>query len=313
MGRVVRDLTELVGDTPLVRLNAVTTTAHAEIYVKLEFQNPGKSVKDRIALQMIKQAEAEGKLNENSTIIEPTSGNTGIGLAWISAVKGYRVILVMPDSMSKERRALLKAYGAELVLTPGSLGMKGAIEKARELNGQIENSIILNQFRNPANAAAHYETTGPEIARAIDSIGGRLDAFVCGVGTGGTITGTGRYLKEHYPDIQIIGVEPAASPVLTGGKPSPHPIQGIGAGFIPEILDQSVYDEIIDVETEDAYRTSRLVAQKEGILAGISSGAILHGALQVARRLGGGKRIVAIVPSNGERYLSTALYNFDQG
>jgi len=313
MGRVVRDLTELVGDTPLVRLNAVTTTEHAEIFVKLEFQNPGKSVKDRIALQMIKQAEAEGKLNENSTIIEPTSGNTGIGLAWISAVKGYRVILVMPDSMSKERRALLKAYGAELVLTPGSLGMKGAIEKARELNGQIENSIILNQFRNPANAAAHYETTGPEIARAIDSIGGRLDAFVCGVGTGGTITGTGRYLKEHYPDIQIIGVEPAASPVLTGGKPSPHPIQGIGAGFIPEILDQSVYDEILDVETEDAYRTSRLVAEKEGILAGISSGAILHGALQVARRLGGGKRIVAIVPSNGERYLSTALYNFDQG
>jgi cysteine synthase A len=313
MSRVVRDLTELVGDTPLVRLNAVKTNEHAEIYVKLEFQNPGKSVKDRIALQMIKQAEAEGKLNENSTIIEPTSGNTGIGLAWISAVKGYRVILVMPDSMSKERRALLKAFGAELVLTPGSLGMKGAIEKARELNGQIENSIILNQFRNPANAAAHYETTGPEIARAIDSIGGRLDAFVCGVGTGGTITGTGRYLKEHYPDIQIIGVEPAASPVLTGGKPSPHPIQGIGAGFIPEILDQSVYDEIIDVETEDAYRTSRLVAQKEGILAGISSGAILHGALQVARRLGGGKRIVAIVPSNGERYLSTALYNFDQG
>jgi len=311
MPKVVNSVTDLIGNTPLVRLNRVVDRASAEVYVKLEYQNPGSSVKDRIALRMIENAEHDGNLVPGGTIIEPTSGNTGIGLAWICAAKGYRVILVMPDSMSVERRSLLKTYGAELVLTPGAQGMRGAIEKAFYLYEQIPNSYILNQFRNPSNAEAHYDTTGPEIAAAIDSLDGRLDVFLCGVGTGGTITGTGHYLRKHYPGIRIIGVEPAASPVLSGGQPSPHPIQGIGAGFIPEILDPSVYDEIIPVPTEDAYATSRLVARKEGILGGISSGAAMFGALQVAKRLGQGKRIVTIVPSNGERYLSTPLYAYE--
>lgn len=311
MAKVVANITQIVGDTPLVRLNRVVGQQSAEVYVKLEYQNPGSSVKDRIALRMIENAELDGRLAPGGTIIEPTSGNTGIGLAWISAAKGYSVILVMPDSMSKERRSLLKAYGAELVLTPGAQGMRGAIEKALELHAQIPNSFIPNQFRNRDNAEAHYATTGPEIAEAIDSLDGKLDVFLCGVGTGGTITGTGRYLREHYPDIRIIGVEPAASPVLSGGKPSPHPIQGIGAGFVPEILDTGIYDEIIPVDAEDAYATSRRVAREEGILAGISSGAAMYGALQVASRLGPGKRIVTLIPSNGERYLSTALYAFE--
>lgn len=311
MARVVSSITELVGDTPLVQLRRLADPNHAEIYLKLEYQNPGSSVKDRIALRMLENAERDGKLAPGGTIIEPTSGNTGIGLAWISAAKGYRVILVMPDSMSVERRSLLKAYGAELVLTPGALGMRGAIEKAFELNEQIPNSFIPNQFRNFSNAEAHYTTTGPEIAAAIDSLDGQLDVFICGVGTGGTITGAGRYLREHYPSIRIIGVEPLASPVLSGGQPSIHPIQGIGAGFVPEILDTSVYDEIIPVSTEDAYATSRRAAREEGILAGISSGAAMFGALQVARRIGTGKRIVTIIPSNGERYLSTELYTYE--
>lgn len=308
MAKIVQNITELVGYTPLVRVKSLVSNQAAELYAKLEYLNPGSSVKDRIALRMIEKAEQEGILKANSTIVEPTSGNTGIGLAWIGAAKGYRVILVMPDSMSKERRALLKAYGAELVLTPGQQGMKGAIAKAHELYESIEGAYMPNQFKNVANAEAHYLGTGPEIAEAIQELDGQLDAFVCGVGTGGTITGTGRFLREAFPNITIIGVEPAASPVLSGGLPSPHPIQGIGAGFIPDILDRTIYDEIIPVETQHAYETSRKVTRLEGIFPGISSGAALFGAAQIAERLGKGKRVVTILPSNGERYLSTELY-----
>jgi len=311
MAKIVNNITEVVGDTPLVRLNRVVPEDSAEIYVKLEFQNPGASVKDRIAVAMIAAAEREGKLKPGDTIIEPTSGNTGIGLAMVAAAKGYKAILVMPETMSLERRNLLRAYGAELVLTPGAEGMKGAIKRAEELKAQNPHYFMPQQFDNPANVEIHRRTTGPEIVEAIKSLDGKLDAFVSGIGTGGTITGAGGVLREHFPDIHIVAVEPAASPVLSGGKPGPHKIQGIGAGFVPSILNTNIYNEIITVENEEAFETSRRVAREEGILGGISSGAAIFAALKVAKRLGKGKRVVAIVPSNGERYLSTPLYNFE--
>jgi len=312
MAKLAQNITELIGGTPLVRLNRVVPEDSAEIYVKLEYQNPGASVKDRIALSMVEEAEKEGKLKPGDTIIEPTSGNTGIGLAMVAAAKGYKAILVMPETMSMERRNLLRAYGAQLVLTPGPEGMKGAIKRAEELLAENPNYFMPQQFKNKANVKVHRETTGPEIVEAIKSHDGKLDAFVAGIGTGGTITGAGSVLREHFPNIQIFAVEPAASPVLSGGKPGPHKIQGIGAGFVPDILDTNIYNEVITVENDDAFATARKVAREEGILGGISSGAAIFAALQVAKRLGKGKRVVAVVPSNGERYLSTPLYQFDE-
>ncbi|AQT85199.1 cysteine synthase CysK [Paenibacillus larvae subsp. larvae] len=311
MARLVENITQLIGNTPLVRLNRVVPEGSAEIYVKLEFQNPGASVKDRIAISMIETAEKEGNLKLGATIIEPTSGNTGIGLAMVAAAKGYKAILVMPDTMSMERRNLLRAYGADLVLTPGAEGMKGAISRAEELLAENPDYFMPQQFKNQANVDIHRRTTGPEIVEAIQAHDGKLDAFIAGVGTGGTITGTGEVLKKHFPGIRVYAVEPTASPVLSGGKPGPHKIQGIGAGFVPDILNTEVYDQIIQVDNEDAFATSRQVAKQEGILGGISSGAAIHAALQVAKELGEGKRVVAVVPSNGERYLSTPLYSFD--
>ncbi|USG66002.1 cysteine synthase A [Brevibacillus ruminantium] len=309
--RVAKSITDLIGYTPLVKLNRVVSEDIADIYLKLEFFNPGSSVKDRIALAMIEAAEAEGKLKPGDTIIEPTSGNTGIGLAMVAAAKGYRAILVMPETMSLERRNLLRAYGAELVLTPGAEGMGGAIRKAEELAQENPSYFIPQQFKNPANPKVHLETTGQELFEQGKEIGG-IDAFISGVGTGGTITGVGQVLREHFPGVQIIAVEPAASPVLSGGKPGPHKIQGIGAGFVPEILDTNIYDEIIQVENEDAFETARSVAKNEGILGGISSGAAIFAALQVAKKLGKGKKVVVVIPSNGERYLSTPLYQFEE-
>ncbi|WDH82771.1 cysteine synthase A [Paenibacillus urinalis] len=311
MTKVVNNVTELIGDTPLVRLNRVVPEGSAEIYVKLEYQNPGASVKDRIAISMVEEAEKQGRIKPGDAIVEATSGNTGIGLAMVAAAKGYRVIIVMPETMSLERRNLLRAYGAELVLTPGSEGMNGAVKKAEEIVQENPNYFMAEQFKNQANVKIHRETTGPEIVEAIGSIGGTLDAFVAGIGTGGTITGAGEVLKQEYPDIKIVAVEPAASPILAGGTPGPHKIQGIGANFIPEILNRDIYDEIVHIENDDAFETARQVAKEEGILAGISSGAAIRAALQVAKQLGAGKRVVAIVPSNGERYLSTPLYNFE--
>ncbi|MGG1662836.1 cysteine synthase A [Brevibacillus sp. NRS-1366] len=308
--RVANSITDLIGYTPLVKLNRVVSDEIADIYLKLEFFNPGSSVKDRIALAMIEAAEADGSLKPGDTIIEPTSGNTGIGLAMVAAAKGYKSILVMPETMSIERRNLLRAYGAELVLTPGAEGMGGAIRKAEELAKEDSTYFIPQQFKNPANPAIHRETTARELLEQAQEIGG-VDAFISGIGTGGTITGVGQVLREHYPNVQIIAVEPAASPVLSGGKPGPHKIQGIGAGFVPDILDTGIYDEIIKVENEDAFETSRRVARQEGILGGISSGAAIHAALQVAAKLGKGKKVIAIIPSNGERYLSTPLYQFE--
>lgn len=311
MAKLVQNITQLIGDTPLVRLNRVVPEDSAEIYVKLEYQNPGASVKDRIAISMVEAAEQEGKLKPGGTIVEPTSGNTGIGLAMVAAAKGYRAILVMPDTMSMERRNLLRAYGAELVLTPGAEGMKGAIRKAEEIVAENPDYFMPQQFKNLANVKIHRETTGPEIVEAIKNHDGKLDAFVAGIGTGGTITGAGSVLREHFPDIKIYAVEPASSPVLSGGQPGPHKIQGIGAGFVPDILDTGIYDGIITVENEQAFETSRRVAREEGILGGISSGAAIFAALKVAKELGKGKRVVAVLPSNGERYLSTPLYQFD--
>lgn len=311
MARIVNNVTELIGDTPLVRLNRIVPEGSAEIYVKLEYQNPGASVKDRIAISMIEVAEQEGLLKPGDTIVEPTSGNTGIGLAMVAAAKGYKAILVMPETMSIERRNLLRAYGADLVLTPGSEGMNGAVRKAEELVQENPSYFMPQQFKNKANVKVHRETTGPEIVEAIRSLDGRLDAFVAGIGTGGTISGTGEVLKENFPDIRVVAVEPSASPLLSGGKPGPHKIQGIGANFIPEILNRDVYDQIIAVDNEDAFEVARQVAKLEGILCGISSGAAIHAALQVARELGEGKRVIAVVPSNGERYLSTPLFNFE--
>lgn len=311
MAKLVQNITQLIGDTPLVRLNRVVPEDSAEVYVKLEYQNPGASVKDRIAISMVEAAEREGKLKPGDTIIEPTSGNTGIGLAMVAAAKGYKAILVMPETMSMERRNLLRAYGAQLVLTPGPEGMKGAIKRAEELLAENPNYFMPQQFKNQANVKIHFETTGPEIVEAIRSHDGKLDAFVAGIGTGGTITGAGQVLRENFPNIKIYAVEPSASPVLSGGKPGPHKIQGIGAGFVPDILNTNIYDEVITVENEEAFETSRRVAREEGILGGISSGAAIFAALKVAKQLGKGKRVVAIVPSNGERYLSTPLYQFE--
>lgn len=303
---VGNSIADLVGKTPLVKVNRLNGENDADIYLKLEYFNPGSSVKDRIALAMIEAAEKSGELREGSTIIEPTSGNTGIGLAMIAAAKGYKAVLVMPDTMSLERRNLLRAYGADLVLTPGAEGMKGAIAKSEEL--AKENGWFMpQQFNNESNPEIHRLTTGPEIADALD----RVDAFISGIGTGGTITGVGSVLKERFDGVKIIAVEPEESPVLSGGEPGPHKIQGIGAGFIPKVLDTEIYDEVIKVSGDDAYETARRAAREEGILGGVSSGAAIYAALQVARELGKGKKVVAILPSNGERYLSTPLYSFE--
>ncbi|WP_100332912.1 cysteine synthase A [Bacillus xiapuensis] len=306
MMRIANSVAELVGETPIVKLNRTVDENSADIYLKLEYMNPGSSVKDRIALAMIEAAEKQGGLQEGGTIIEPTSGNTGIGLAMIAAAKGYRAILVMPDTMSMERRNLLRAYGAELVLTPGSEGMGGAIRKAKELADE-HGYFMPQQFENEANPEIHRLTTGKEIAEQMD----QLDAFIAGIGTGGTITGAGQVLKEKFKDIKIYAVEPAGSPVLSGGKPGPHKIQGIGAGFVPKVLDTDIYDEIIRIENEEAFETARQVAREEGILGGISSGAAIAAARQIAAKLGKGKKVLAIIPSNGERYLSTPLYQFN--
>jgi cysteine synthase A len=306
--RVANSIDELVGQTPIVKLNRIVEEDMADVYLKLEFMNPGSSVKDRIALAMIDAAIEEGTLKEGDTIIEPTSGNTGIGLAMVAAAKGLKAILVMPDTMSLERRNLLRAYGAELVLTPGAEGMGGAIRKAEAISKE-KDLFMPQQFNNKANPEIHRKTTGKEI---VEQMGDQLDAFVSGIGTGGTITGAGEVLKESYPGIKIVAVEPTDSPVLSGGKPGPHKIQGIGAGFVPSILDTEIYDQVITVKNEEAFEYARLAAKAEGILGGISSGAAIFAALKVAKELGKGKKVLAVIPSNGERYLSTALYQFEE-
>lgn len=307
--KIYKKATELIGNTPLLELGNYEK-AHgleATILAKLEYLNPAGSVKDRIALAMLDDAESRGLLKPGSVIIEPTSGNTGIGLAAVAAACGYRIILTMPETMSVERRSLLRAYGAELVLTEGAKGMKGAIAKARELAAQTENSFIPGQFTNPANPRAHRETTGPEIWRDTD---GKVDIFVAGVGTGGTVTGVGEYLKEQNPAVRIVAVEPAGSPVLSGGASEPHKIQGIGAGFVPDTLNRAVLDEILPVENEDAFAAGRELARREGVLAGISSGAALHAATVLAKRPENrGKMIVVLLPDTGDRYLSTPLFS----
>ena len=308
MGRIYDSILELTGRTPLVELHRIEELkeSQARILGKLEYFNPAGSVKDRAAKEMIEDAENRGILKPGAVIIEPTSGNTGIGLAAIAAVKGYRTILTMPETMSVERRNMLKAYGAEVVLTDGAKGMTGAIEKADALAAEMENSFIPGQFVNPANAAAHRKTTGPEIWKDTD---GNVDIFVAGVGTGGTITGTGEYLKSQNPEVKIVAVEPAASPVLSEGTGGPHKIQGIGAGFVPDVLDTTVYDEIIAVENDDAFATGRLIGHKEGVLVGISSGAAVWAAIQLAKRPeNAGKNIVVLLPDTGDRYLSTPLF-----
>ncbi|PGT90933.1 MULTISPECIES: cysteine synthase A [Bacillaceae] len=307
MARVANSIHELIGETPVVKLNRLVDDNSADVYLKLEFMNPGSSVKDRIGLAMIEAAEKKGDLKPGDTIIEPTSGNTGIGLAMVAAAKGINAILVMPDTMSLERRNLLRAYGAELVLTPGAEGMGGAIRKAEEL-AKEHGYFMPQQFKNEANPEVHRLTTGKEI---VEQMGDQLDAFIAGIGTGGTITGAGSVLKENYSSIKIYAVEPTDSPVLSGGKPGPHKIQGIGAGFVPDILNTNVYDEIITVKNEEAFETARRAAKEEGILGGISSGAAIFAALKVAKELGKGKKVLAVIPSNGERYLSTPLYQFD--
>jgi cysteine synthase len=306
MARIANSITDLVGQTPIVKLNRLVEEDSAEVYLKLEYMNPGSSVKDRIALAMIEAAEESGNLKSGDTIVEPTSGNTGIGLAMIAAAKGYKAVLVMPDTMSMERRNLLRAYGAELVLTPGSEGMGGAIRKAGELAEQ-KGFFMPQQFKNEANPEVHRRTTGKEIVEQMDS----LDAFISGIGTGGTITGAGQVLKENFPNVKIYAVEPSDSPVLSGGSPGPHKIQGIGAGFVPDILNTDVYDEVITVQNEEAFDFARRAAKEEGILGGISSGAAISAALKVAKQLGKGKKVLAVIPSNGERYLSTPLYQFE--
>lgn len=306
--RTFDKITDLIGGTPILKLNnyIALNGLEADIYAKLEYFNPAGSVKDRIAKAMIEDAEAKGALKPGAVIIEPTSGNTGIGLAAVAASKGYRIILTMPETMSVERRNLLKAYGAELVLTDGTKGMKGAIAKAEELAGQIEGGFIPSQFTNGANPAAHYASTGPEIWEDTD---GKVDIFVAGVGTGGTISGVGKYLKSKNPDIKVVAVEPAGSPVLSKGEAGPHKIQGIGAGFVPETLDTNIYDEIITIENEDAFETGRTLARKEGLLVGISSGAAVFAASQLARRPENkGKNIVVLLPDTGDRYLSTPMF-----
>ena len=305
MGKIYTSADQLVGKTPLLELTHIEKELNlqAKIFAKLEYFNPAGSVKDRIAKAMIEEAEKSGKLKPDSVIIEPTSGNTGIGLASIATAKGYRIIIVMPETMSVERRKLIKAYGAELVLTEGAKGMKGAIEKAEELAEEIENSFIPGQFINPENPKMHFDTTGPEIYEDMD---GKVDIVAAGVGTGGTITGVGKYLKSKNPNIMVAAIEPMTSPVLSGGNPGVHKIQGIGAGFVPRILDTDIYDEIIQVDNEDAFEKSRLIGKKEGILVGISSGAALYAAIELAKREENkGKNIVVIFPDSGDRYLST--------
>ncbi len=308
MEKIYTSVDQLIGRTPLMELVRLEKKEglEARILAKLEAFNPAGSVKDRVALAMIDDAEERGALRKGSVIIEPTSGNTGIGLCSVAAARGYRVIIVMPDTMSMERRLLMKAYGAELVLTDGARGMKGAIEKADELAAQIPGSFIPGQFVNPANAAAHRKTTGPEIWEDTE---GKVDIFVAGVGTGGTITGVGEYLKSKNPAVRVVAVEPAGSPVLSGGQPGPHKLQGIGAGFVPQVLNTEIYDEIIPVENEDAFAAGRLLGKTEGLLSGISAGAALHAAMLLARRPENrGKTIVALLPDTGDRYLSTALF-----
>ena len=302
--KVVDSITDLIGQTPLVRLQRVVKSGRANIYVKVEYFNPGGSVKDRIAMGMIQDAEQRGVLQPGGTIVEPTSGNTGIGLAMIAAARGYRLIVVLPDTMSVERRMLMAAYGAEFVLTPGAEGMKGAIEEAKRLLRENPDYFMPQQFENPANPEAHRRSTALELLNQLSSI----DAFVAGIGTGGTITGVGEILKTRLPEIKIIGVEPASSPVISGGKPGPHKIQGIGAGFVPAVLNQTIMDQLIQVSNEDAIEMTRRLAREEGILVGISSGAAISAALQVAETLGEGKNVVVIAPDTGERYLSTEVF-----
>ncbi|HDJ2727456.1 TPA: cysteine synthase A [Staphylococcus aureus] len=304
----VDNITQIIGGTPVVKLRNVVDDNAADVYVKLEYQNPGGSVKDRIALAMIEKAEREGKIKPGDTIVEPTSGNTGIGLAFVCAAKGYKAVFTMPETMSQERRNLLKAYGAELVLTPGSEAMKGAIKKAKE-SKEEHGYFEPQQFENPANPEVHELTTGPELLQQFE--GKTIDAFLAGVGTGGTLSGVGKVLKKEYPNIEIVAIEPEASPVLSGGEPGPHKLQGLGAGFIPGTLNTEIYDSIIKVGNDTAMEMSRRVAKEEGILAGISSGAAIYAAIQKAKELGKGKTVVTVLPSNGERYLSTPLYSFD--
>ena len=308
MSNIYQGTLGLIGNTPLVELTHVEKAygLEARLLAKLEYFNPAGSVKDRIAKEMIEQAERDGKLKPGSTIIEPTSGNTGIGLAAIAAAKGYKIIIVLPETMSIERRNIIKAYGAELVLSDGTKGMKGAIAKAEELEKSIPGAVILGQFDNPANPAAHAATTGPEIWEDTD---GKVDIFVAGVGTGGTVTGIGTYLKSKNPNVKIVAVEPADSPVLSGGQPGPHKLQGIGAGFVPSVLNTGIYDEIFTVTTDQAFTTGRLIAHKEGILVGITSGAALYAAAQIAKRPeNAGKTVVALLPDSGDRYLSTPMF-----
>ncbi|MCI7658444.1 cysteine synthase A [Anaerotignum sp.] len=308
MAKIYKNIEELIGKTPLLELTHLEEIHNldAKVLAKVEFLNPGGSAKDRVAKKMVEDAEAKGLLKAGATIIEPTSGNTGIGLAVMAAARGYRAIIVMPDSMSMERRMLMTAFGAELVLTEGAKGMAGAIAKAEELAKEIPGAFIPGQFDNPSNPQAHYETTGPEIYEDTD---GKVDIFVAGIGTGGTITGVGRYLREKNPDVQIIGVEPASSPLLTEGRAGSHGLQGIGANFVPSILDTKLYNEIIPVKEEEAYAAGRAVAQKEGLMVGISSGAAIHAALEVAKRPENkGKNIVVLLPDTGDRYLSTPLF-----
>ena len=309
MSKIYTSATQLIGHTPLLKVSNYMKDQNiegVELLAKLEYFNPAGSVKDRIALAMIEDAEKKGILKPGSTIIEPTSGNTGIGLASVAAAKGYRTILTLPETMSVERRNLLKAYGAELVLTEGAKGMKGAIAKAEELEKSIPDAVILGQFDNPANPAAHAATTGPEIWEDTD---GKVDIFVAGVGTGGTVTGIGTYLKSKNPGVKIVAVEPADSPVLSGGQPGPHKLQGIGAGFVPSVLNTGIYDEIFTVTTDQAFSTGRLIAHKEGILVGITSGAALYAAAQIAKRPeNAGKTVVALLPDSGDRYLSTPMF-----
>ena len=312
MAKIAKQLTDLIGNTPLLELSKFSAKKGLQtpIIAKVEFFNPGGSVKDRIALAMIEDAEQKGILKPGATIIEPTSGNTGVGLALVSAVRGYHLILTMPETMSVERRNLVKAYGAEVRLTSGKDGMAGAIRAAEELRDSIPGSVILQQFENPANPAKHYATTGVEVWNDTD---GQVDIFVAGVGTGGTISGVGKYLKEKNPNVKIVAVEPASSAVLNGQPSGPHKIQGIGAGFVPKTYDAKVIDEVLDVENDDAIRTGREIAQQEGLLVGISSGAALYAAIQVAKRPeNAGKKIVALLPDTGERYLSTVLYAFEE-
>lgn len=308
MAKIYNSITELIGNTPIVKLNNIVPEDAADVYVKIESFNPGSSVKDRIALRMIEDAEKAGTIKPGDTIVEPTSGNTGIGLAWVGAAKGYKVIIVMPETMSLERRKIIQAYGAELVLTPGSEGMKGAIAKAKEVAAE-KNGWVPLQFTNPSNPAVHEATTGAEI---IDAFGPKgLDAFVAGVGTGGTVSGVSHALKKANPDIKVYAVEADESAVLSGEKPGPHKIQGISAGFIPDTLDTKSYDGIIRVASDDAIVTSRHLGGKEGFLAGISSGAAIFAAIEKAKELGKGKKVLALLPDNGERYLSTSLYDFE--